>query len=104
MNIKELNEKVRNNQKKELEKKIEEIERYILWRGDNGFNDFEVSTNRSSIISIREWMIESLKEYFENNGYKVEVKEIGGLISRIEKLFGIYEPEYLMIISWEEIN
>ena len=101
MNIKELNETLRENKKIKLEEAIKEIERYILWRGDNGFNDFEVSTNRSSIISIREWMIESLKEYFKNNGYKVEVKEIGGLISRIEKLFGIYEPEYLMIISWK---
>ena len=104
MNIQELNKTLRENKKIKLEEAIKEIERYILWRGDNGFNDFEVSTNRSSIISIREWMIESLKEYFENNGYKVEVKEIGGLISRIEKLFGIYEPEYLMVISWEEIN
>ena len=101
MNVKELNKTLRENKKIKLEEAIKEIERYILWRGDNGFNDFEVSTNRSSIISIREWMIEPLKEYFENNGYKVEVKEIEGLISRIEKLFGIYEPDYLVIISWE---
>ena len=46
-------------------------------------------------------MVEPLKEYFENEGYKVEIKEVKNFIKWIEKLLGLYEPEYLMIISWE---
>ena len=104
MNIKELNESVKENQKSVLEENIKDIERGIRWIASNGLNYFIMATNDDDYYTIKKWMIEPLRDYFENEGYKVEVKEIGGLISRIEKLFGIYEPEYLMIISWEEIN
>ena len=101
MNVKELNKNVKENKKRKLEETIKEIERYILWRGNNGFNDFEVSTNRSSIITIKEWMIEPLKEYFENNGYKVEIEEMKTPIKKcIGNLLKTYEPQYLMVISW----
>ena len=36
MNIEELNEKVKNNQKRNLEETIKDIERSITWRASNG--------------------------------------------------------------------
>ena len=103
MNVKELNEMVKNNQKEELEKTIKEIEKYIVSRGSRGFNNFKVSTSKDYKITIKEWMISFLREYFEDNGYKVEVKEIKTITRGIEKLLGIYDPGYLMTISWEEV-
>ena len=52
---------------------------------------------------LLEECIKLVKE-FENNGYKVEVKEVKNFIKWIEKLLRIYEPEYLMVISWKDIN
>ena len=107
MNIKELNESVRNNQKKELEKKIEEIEEGIIWRADNGFNNFKVNTyvyDDVPFYTISKWMLEPLRDYFIDEGYKVEIRETKDPIKWFDKLLGIYEPEYSMIISWEEIN
>ena len=102
MNVKELNEVVKNNQKRELEKTIKEIERKIIWMANNGFNNIEIATDDDDYYyTIRKWMVEPLKEYFENEGYKVEIKEVKNFIKWIEKLLGLYEPEYLMIISWE---
>ena len=96
MNIKELKERIKVNQKNALEEAIAEIEKRITWRANNGLNNFKVATQR-------EWMIKPLKEYFENEGYKVEVEEIKTLTRGIQKLLGIYEPEYLMIIRWEMV-
>ena len=104
MNIKELNEKVRNNQKKELEKKIEEIEEGIVWRANNGINNFEVNTyvyDDVPFYTISKWMLEPLRDYFIDEGYKVEVKEIKSPTKWFDKMLGIYEPEYSMIISWK---
>ena len=106
MDIKELNESVRNNQKKELEKKIEEIEEGIIWRADNGFNNFEVTTyvyDDVPFYTISKWMLEPLRDYFMDEGYKVEVKETKDPIKWFDKMLGIYEPEYLMTVSWEEV-
>ena len=107
MNIKELNKGVRNNQKKELEKNIEEIEEGIVWRANNGFNNFEVTTyvyDDAPFYTIRKWMIEPLRDYFISNDYKITVKEIKDPIKWIEKLLRVYEPQYLMIISWKSID
>lgn len=103
MNIKELNESVRNNQKEELEKKIEEIEEGIIWRADNSFNNFEVNTyvyDDVPFYTISKWMLEPLKEHFENEGYKVEIREAKSPTKWFDKMLGIYEPEYSMIIRW----
>ena len=96
MNIKELNESVRNNQKEELEKKIEEIEEGIIWRADNGFNNFEVTTYVYDDVR----MLEPLRDYFINEGYKVEIRETKSPTKWFDKMLGIYEPEYSMIIRW----
>lgn len=103
MNIKELNERVRNNQKEELEKTIEEIEEGIVWRVDNGFNNFEVNTyvyDDVPFYTISKWMLEPLKYYFIDEGYKVEIRETKDPIKRIGRLLRVCEPEYSMIISW----
>ena len=104
MNIKELNERAKVNQKNALEEAIAEIEKRMTWRANNGFNNFKVATHdEDCYYTIREWMIKPLKEYFENEGYKVEVEKIKTLTRGIQKLLGIYEPEYLMIIRWEMV-
>ena len=102
MDIKELNEIVRNNQKEVLEKKIEEIEEGIIWRADNGFNNFEVTTYvyDDYYYTIRKWMIEPLRNYFIDEGYKIEIRETKSPTKWFDKMLGIYEPEYSMIISW----
>ena len=105
MNIEELNEKVKNNQKRNLEETIKDIERSITWRASNGFNNIEIATDDDDYCyTIRKWMIEPLRDYFEDNGYKVKVKEIKDPIKWIEKLLRVYEPQYLMIISWKSID
>ena len=106
MNIKELNEVIKNNQKEELEKTIKEIENNIVCRAKKGFNDIDIVTDRSYYMvyyTIDKKMLEPLKDYFINNGYKVQVKEIKikDPIKWFGKMLGIYEPEYLMVISWE---
>ena len=102
MNVKELNESVKNNQKIALEETIKEIERKIIWRANNYLNNFKADTSDNDYYyTIRKWMVEPLKEYFENEGYKVEIKEVKSFMKWIEKLFGLYKPEYLIIISWE---
>ena len=103
MNVKELNNDVRNNQKKELEKKIEEIEEGIIWRADNSFNNFEVNTyvyDDVPFYTISKWMLEPLRDYFIDEGYRVEIKETKDPIKWIGKLLRVCEPEYSMIISW----
>ena len=100
MNIKELNESVKENQKSVLEENIKDIERGIRWIASNGLNYFIMATNDDDYYTIKKWMIEPLRDYFENEGYKVEVKEVKNFIKWIEKLLRIYEPEYLMVISW----
>ena len=59
-----------------------------------------MATNDDDYYTIKKWMIEPLRDYFENEGYKAEVKEVKNFIKWIEKLLRIYEPEYLMVISW----
>ena len=104
MNIKELNESVTNNQKEELEKKIEEIEEGIVWRANNGFNSFKVNTyvyDDVPFYTISKWMLEPLRDYFIDEGYKVEIRETKSPTKWFDKMLGIYEPEYSMMISWE---
>ena len=104
MNIKELNESVKENQKSVLEENITEIESRIRWIASNGLNYFIMATHDDDYYyTIRKWMMKPLGDYFENEGYKVEVKEVKSLIKWFDKMLGIYEPKYLMIISWEEI-
>ena len=45
MNIEELNEKVKNNQKRNLKETIKQIEKSIIWRASNGFNNIEIYTD-----------------------------------------------------------
>ena len=107
MNIKELNEKVKENQKNILKKTIKEIENRIVFRAEKGFNNIEMVTDKDSymfLYTIDKWMLEPLKDYFIEEGYNVRVKEIKDPIKWIEKLLRIYEPQYLIIISWEDIN
>ena len=104
MNVEELNEVVKNNKKRNLEETIKDIERSITWRASNDLNNIEIATDRDSydfLYTINKWMLEPLKEHFENEGYKVEVKEIKSPTKWFDKMLGIYEPEYLMVISWE---
>ena len=102
MNVEELNEVVKNNQKRNLEETIKDIERKIIWMANNGFNNIEIATDDDDYCyTIRKWMIEPLRDYFISNDYKVTVKEIKDPIKWIEKLLRGYEPQYLMIISWE---
>ena len=101
MNVEELNERVKNNQKRNLEETIKDIERSITWRASNGLNNIEIATDDDDYsYTIRKWMIEPLRDYFISNDYKVTVKEIKDPIKWIEKLLRVYEPQYLMIISW----
>ena len=103
MNIRELNEMVKNNQKEELEKTIKEIEEGIVWRANNGFNNFEVTTyvyDDVSFYTIKKWMLEPLRDYFIDEGYNVEIKETKDPIKWIGKLLRVCEPEYSKIISW----
>ena len=78
MNIKELNESVKENQKSVLEENIKDIENRISWIASNGLNYFKIATYDYDdyYYTIRKWMIEPLRDYFENEGYKVEVKEV----------------------------
>ena len=45
-------------------------------------------------------MLEPLRDYFINEGYRVEIKETKDPIKWIGKLLRVCEPEYSMIISW----
>ena len=102
MNVAELNEVVKNNQKRNLEETIKEIERKIIWMASNGINNFKVDTSCADYYyTIKRWMVEPLKEHFESEGYKVEIEEVKRFTKWIEKLLGIYSPVYLMTISWE---
>lgn len=106
MNVEELNEVVKNNKKRNLEETIKDIERSIRWIASNGLNYFKIATYdyNDYYYTIRRWMFEPLRDYFENEGYKIEVKEVKGVTKWLQKLLGIYEPDYIIIISWEEIN
>ena len=108
MNVKELKESVKENQKSVLEENIKEIEERIRDRANRGFSSLRVATDRDvyDMYEIDHFMIEPLKEYFENNGYRVELEEIKGFTRWLEDLFykvcfGGYVPDYYMIISWE---
>ena len=104
MNVKELNEMVKNNKKEELEKTIKEIENNIVCRAKKGLNDIDIVTNRrycNVCYTIDKWMFEPIKEHFKDNGYNVEIEEMKTSIKWIDKMLGIYEPDYLVIISWE---
>ena len=104
MDIKELNEVARNNQKEELEETIKEIERKIIWMASNGINNFKVDTSCADYYyTIKRWMVEPLRNYFIDEGYKVEIEEVKRFTKWIEKLLGLYSPVYLMTISWEEV-
>ena len=104
MNVEELNEVVKNNQKRNLEETIKDIERKIIWMANNGFNNIEISTDDDDYCyTISKWMLEPLRDYFIDEGYKVEVKETKSPTKWFDKMLGIYEPEYLMTVSWEEV-
>ena len=106
MNVKELNEDVKANQKRKVQEAIKEIEERIRDRANRGLSDLRVATDRfSDVYGIDYYMIEPLKEHFENNGYKVELEEIKGITRWLEGLFynaifGTYVPDYFMIIRW----
>ena len=107
MNVKELNEDVRVNQKRKVQEAIKEIEERIRDRANRGFSSLRVATDRDvyDMYEIDHFMIEPLKEYFENNGYRVELEEIKGISKWFEKIFykvcfGVYAPDYFMIIRW----
>ena len=107
MNVKELKESVKENQKSVLEEAIKEIEKRIKDRANRGFSNLRVATDRiSDIYEIDYYMIEPLRDYFIENGYRVELEEIKGFTRWLEDLFykvcfGGYVPDYYMIISWE---
>ena len=107
MNVKELNESVKVNQKRKVQEAIKEIEERIRDRANRGFSSLRVATDRiSDIYEIDYYMIEPLRDYFIENGYRVELEEIKGFTRWLEDLFykvcfGGYVPDYYMIISWE---
>ena len=107
MNVEELNEDVRANQKRKIQEAIKEIEKRIKDRANRGFSNLRVATDRiSDIYEIDYYMIEPLRDYFIENGYRVELEEIKGFTRWLEDLFykvcfGGYVPDYYMIISWE---
>ena len=107
MNVKELKESVKENQKSVLEEAIKEIEKRIKDRANRGFSNLRVATDRiSDIYEIDYYMIEPLRDYFIEHGYRVELEEIKGFTRWLEDLFykvcfGGYVPDYYMIISWE---
>ena len=107
MNVKELNEDVKANQKRKIQEAIKEIEERIRDRANRGFSSLRVATDRDvyDMYGIEHFMIESLKEYFENNGYRVELEEIKGITKWFDKIFykaicDSYLPDYFMIIRW----
>ena len=107
MNVKELNEDVKANQKRKIQEAIKEIEERIRDRANRGFSSLRVATDRDvyDMYEIDHFMIEPLKEYFENNGYRVELEEIKGISKWFEKIFykaiyGAYLQDYFMIIRW----
>ena len=108
MNVKELKESVKENQKSVLEENIKEIEERIRDRANRGFSSLRVTTDRDvyDMYGIDYYMIEPLRDYFIENGYRVELEEIKGFTRWLEDLFykvcfGGYVPDYYMIISWE---
>ena len=107
MNVKELKESVKENQKSVLEENIKEIEERIRDRANRGFSSLRVTTDRDvyDMYGIDHFMIEPLKEYFEDNGFKVELEEIKGITKWFDKIFyktifGAYLQDYFMIIRW----
>ena len=107
MNVKELNEDVKANQKRKVQEAIKEIEECIRDRANKGFSSLRVTTDRDvyDMYEIDHYMIEPLKEYFENNGYRVELEEIKGITKWFDKIFykaicDSYLPDYFMIIRW----
>ena len=107
MNVKELNEDVKANQKRKVQEAIKEIEEHIRDRANRGFSSLRVTTDWDvyDMYEIDHFMIEPLKEYFENNGYKVELEEIKGITKWFDKIFykaicDSYLPDYFMIIRW----
>ena len=107
MNVKELNEDVKANQKRKIQEAIKEIEERIRDRANRGFSSLRVATDRDvyDMYGIEHFMIESLKEYFENNGYRVELEEIKGITKWFDKIFykaigDSYLSDYFMIIKW----
>ena len=106
LNIKELNESVKENRKSDLEENIKEIENRIRLIASNGLNYFKIATYdyNDYYYTIKKWAMKPLRDYFENEGYKIEVKEVKGVTKWLQKLLSIYEPDYIIIISWDEIN
>ena len=107
MNVKELNEDVKENQKRKVQEAIKEIEERIRDRANRGFSSLRVTTDRDAydIYEIDHYMIEPLKEHFEDNGFKVELEEIKGITKWFDKIFykaicDSYLSDYFMIIKW----
>ena len=93
--------KVTLQDKKNAKETIKDIERKIIWMASNGFNNIEIATDDDDYYyTISKWMLEPLRDYFIDEGYKVEIRETKSPTKWFDKMLGIYEPEYSMIISW----
>ena len=70
MNVKELNESVKENQKSALEENIKEIESGIRWIASNGLNYFIMATHDDDYYTIRKWMMKPLRDYLKMKDIK----------------------------------
>ena len=80
MDIKDLKIIYTNSRDEMIEKTIADVNESIERRCKNGFSqvyrDSDDGWGKSDSIYVEDWLIDVLKEHYENNGFEVEIVEV----------------------------
>lgn len=80
MNINELKDVYNDNRDEIIKRTIADTDESIEARCKNGFNqvyrDSDDGWAKSDSVYVEDWLIDVLKEHYENNGFEVEVVEV----------------------------
>ena len=78
MNVKDLKNIYTNSRDEIIKKTIEDINDSIKRNCKNGlsqvYRDSDDSCGKSALIYVEDWLIDVLKEHYENNGFEVDVE------------------------------
>lgn len=108
MNVKDLKTIYTNSRDEMIEKTIADVDESIEGRCKNGFSqvyrDSDDGWEKSDDIYVEDWLIDVLKEHYENNGFEVEVVEVkpNCIRKKFNRIIG-HKCEYLyrqLYIKW----
>ena len=108
MNINELKDIYNDNRDEIIKRTIDDVNESIERRCKNGFSqvyrDSDDGWGKSDSIYVKDWLIDVLKEHYENNGFEVEVVEVkpNSIRKKFNRIIG-RKCEYLyrqLYIKW----